>query len=191
LDQDRNIAIMMTKPGTCKYSAFEASVSALEPDVHCFIATGVPQGHAVVLDDESMESDNSSATLEQGSAVKEEPERTKEVEFENHPSAPNVSIERDQPLEVRLHVRSGRLSFDKIRAMARQGEVPQRLAHCPSPMCAACQFGKATRKGWQTKSKNQRAIQMVTAPGQCVLVDKIKSRVVGFVTQLKGSNTAW
>jgi hypothetical protein len=72
--------------------------------------------------------------------------------------------------------------------MARRGEVPSRLQHCASPMCAACQFGKATRRPWRTKAKNRR-INTATAPGECVSVDQMESRAVGFVAQLKGRLT--
>jgi hypothetical protein len=46
---------------------------------------------------------------------------------------PGVSIENDQPLSkdiYRIHVRAGHLSFTKIKAMARRGEVPSRLQDC-------------------------------------------------------------
>jgi hypothetical protein len=55
-------------------------------------------------------------------------------------------------------------------------------------MCAACEFGKAMRKAWRTKSKNQM-IHRATAPGACVLVDQMESQAVGFVAQLKGCLT--
>ena len=55
-------------------------------------------------------------------------------------------------------------------------------------MCAACAFGKATRTPWRTKAKNRR-VQTATAPGQCVSVDQMESRAVGFVAQLKGRLT--
>jgi hypothetical protein len=105
-----------------------------------------------------------------------------------------VSVKKEEPLSndkqelYRLHVRAGHLLFSKIQAMARQVEVPSRLQHCESPMCTACQYGKATRKPWRTKQKGKK-IQPATKQGECVLVDQLKSRQVGFVVQLKGRLT--
>jgi hypothetical protein len=87
-----------------------------------------------------------------------------------------------------LHIRAGHLSFSKIRAMARRGEVLSRLQHCESPICAACQYAKATRKPWRTKRKGQK-IQHSMKPGECVSVDQLEFRQVGFVAQLKGRLT--
>jgi hypothetical protein len=38
---------------------------------------------------------------------------------------------------------------------------------------------------WRTKHKG-RSIKIATAPGECVSVDQLESRQVGFVAQLKG-----
>jgi hypothetical protein len=53
-------------------------------------------------------------------------------------------------------------------------------------VCAACEFGKATKKAWRTKSKNQKELKKATYPGECVYVDQIESSVAGYVAQLKG-----
>jgi hypothetical protein len=205
LDKDKNVAVMMTKSGCTKFTTFATSVASLEPAVTCFVATGAPEppGPAVVTnaedgsvadDDESVTTavDNSDATTSEVTTTNAED--PKQVDFEDHPESGIVSTERDSPLSrdqdkmYRLHVCAGHLSFSKIRAMARRGEVPRRLAKCDSPMCAACQFGKATRKPWRTKAKN-RNIKAVTSPGECVSVDQLESRAVGFVAQLKGRLT--
>jgi hypothetical protein len=55
-------------------------------------------------------------------------------------------------------------------------------------MCAACQYGKATRKPWRTKGKG-RSIKVATVLGECVSVDQLESRQIGFVAQLKGRLT--
>jgi hypothetical protein len=72
-----------------------------------------------------------------------------------------------------------------MRAMASGGDIPGRLQHCLPPLCAACQYGKATKKPWRTKKKN-REIKRTTQQGECVSVDQVKSRSVGFVAQLMG-----
>eukprot|EP00957_Ditylum_brightwellii_P128789 9824369-Ditylum_brightwellii.AAC.1 len=47
-----------------------------------------------------------------------------------------------------------------------------------------------TRRAWRTKSKqNVSKIKPVVAPGDCVLVDQLKSGTPGFVAQFKGRLT--
>jgi hypothetical protein len=72
--------------------------------------------------------------------------------------------------------------------MARRGDIPSRLQHCVSPVCGACQYGKATRKPWRTKRKNMK-VQVCTFAGECVSVDQTPMRAVGFVAQMKGRLT--
>jgi hypothetical protein len=205
LDKRRNVAVMTTKPGGTKYSAFAASVQPLVQQVSCFVATGAPQSSPAEVTDDEGKLDAESIAETVLSTVKaeieNEDEGPRQVDFENHPEAQGVSIEDAIPLQgdkdelYRLHVRAGHLSFAKLWAMAQQGEVPRRLASCELPMCAACQFGKATRKPWRTKKKN-RKVKTAPAPGECVSVDQMESIAVGFetiavgfVAQLKGRLT--
>jgi hypothetical protein len=192
LDKQKNDAIMTTKPGIKRYYSFATTVPDLEPSVCCFIAMGAPGESALVVTDDDgsdNESEGSSATVK-SSETEGEDEQLEPVKFEAHPDVQGVSVKNNEPLSdnkqelYRLHVRAGHLLFPKIPAMARQGEVPSRLQHCKSRMCAACQYGKATRKPWRTKQKGKK-IQPATKPGECVLVDRLESRQVGFVAQLK------
>jgi hypothetical protein len=50
------------------------------------------------------------------------------------------------------HYRLGHIPFAKIRQMASRGDLPIGLATCQIPKCAACMYGKATRRAWRTKS---------------------------------------
>jgi hypothetical protein len=101
------------------------------------------------------------------------------INFQTQPNVPGLSIEQDTPLKndqeelYRLHVRMGHLSFSKLKAMARRGDIPGRLQHTLSPLCAACQYGKATKKPWRTKKKNWE-IKRATHPGECVSVDQVE-----------------
>jgi hypothetical protein len=58
LNKRRNVAVMTTKPGGARYTAFAASVQSLQPTTCCFLATGAPQSStatevtAEVTDDE-------------------------------------------------------------------------------------------------------------------------------------------
>jgi hypothetical protein len=161
-------------------------------------AGGKPKAAAseptTVTDDESAASDEDGSDTEtqQGEDHGPADQPPAPMDFEAHQDVEGVSMENDIPMDrdlnelYRLHVRAGHLSFSKLRAMARRGDIAKRLADCKSPVCAACQFSKATKKAWRTKSKNRRTLRKVTAPGQCVSVDQIESRTVGFVAQLKG-----
>ena len=89
---------------------------------------------------------------------------------------------------LRWHYRLGHMSFHKLKAMARLGILPRRLANVENPKCASCYFGKMTKRPWRTKVQPRRVIP-TTKPGQCVSVDQMESTTLGFVAQLKGRLT--
>jgi hypothetical protein len=188
LHPSKNVAIMNTKAGIKKYSAFVTKIEDLEPKICCFVATGSPEPSvAEVTDDETddeVSSVGSTTTTQTGNS--QENDLPTQVNFQDQPNMRGVSLERDKPLDndedelYRLHVRAGRLSFSKLRAMARRGDIPGRLQHCESPLCGACQYGKAPRKPWRTKRKN-RKVKVTTFAGECVSVDQSPSRAVGLL----------
>ena len=90
---------------------------------------------------------------------------------------------------LRWHYRLGHISFSKLKAMARLGIIPKRLANVEHIKCRACQFGKLTRKPWRNKGQQPRRILPATKPGQCISVDQMESSTIGFVAQLKGRLT--
>ena len=75
--------------------------------------------------------------------------------------------------------------------MAKLGILPKELANVPIPMCASCQFGKATKKPWRTKGPPGQASKLVPIdkPGDCVSVDQLESPTPGFIGQIKGRLT--
>ena len=81
---------------------------------------------------------------------------------------------------LRWHYRSGHMSFHKLKAMARLGILPRRLANVEIPQCASCYFGKMARKPWRSKTQ-PRCISPGIRPGQCVSVDQMESSTTGFV----------
>ena len=81
------------------------------------------------------------------------------------------------------HYRLGHLSFPKLKALAKIGEIPKHLANVPPPVCAGCNFGAMTRVPWRNRETTR------TVPGQYVSVDQMISTQVGFYAQLKGSLT--
>ena len=70
------------------------------------------------------------------------------------------------------HYRLGHLSPAKMQQMARNGQLPARLATCRVPKCAACMYGKATQRPWRTKvPTNKKKVPLAQAPGDVVAVD--------------------
>jgi hypothetical protein len=115
LDKQQNVAVMTTKPEGARYTAFATLVEVMEPNVCCFLATGAPRSKdpAEVTDDKGSVA---SEHYKDASDAESEPEN-RPVNFEDHPEAQGVSIERDTPLKsdqdelYRIHVRAGHLSF--------------------------------------------------------------------------------
>jgi hypothetical protein len=74
--------------------------------------------------------------------------------------------------------------------MAKSGILPKHLAACRVPKCAACYYGKASRRPWREKGvDNKNNIATATTPGQIVSVDQMQSMVPGMVGQIKGTPT--
>ena len=72
--------------------------------------------------------------------------------------------------------------------MAKSGLLKSHIAQVPPPMCASCQYGKATRRPWRTRGKPGQASKLVVirAPGDCISVDQLESPTPGFLGQVKG-----
>ena len=82
---------------------------------------------------------------------------------------------------LQLHTKYGHIPFARLREMAKQGIIPAHRAHTKTPVCAACLFGKATRKKWKFKTPKQKGnrIRKVTRPGECISVDMLYSPTPG------------
>ncbi|KAL7477391.1 hypothetical protein ACHAW6_003196, partial [Cyclotella cf. meneghiniana] len=90
---------------------------------------------------------------------------------------------------ARWHFRLGHLPYDKLRELAKRGEIPKKLKDAIPPKCAGCLFGAMTKVPWRTKGQNQSNVFVATYPGQCTSVDQFQSSQAGFVAQLKGKLT--
>ena len=86
---------------------------------------------------------------------------------------------------LRWHYKLGHAPFKLLQRMASQGDLPKRLATVIPPFCAACKYGKQTKRPWRTKGP-QGHIHTTTQPGQVVSVDQLESTTPGFVAQLNG-----
>jgi hypothetical protein len=76
--------------------------------------------------------------------------------------------------------------------MAKCGLIHSYLANVPPPMCASCQYGKATHHPWRTRANLSQTSKLVVirAPGDCVSVDQLESPTPGFLGLVKGFLTA-
>ena len=90
---------------------------------------------------------------------------------------------------LRRHYRLGHLPFDRIKQLSNKGQLPKRLLTCHTPFCAACQYGKMTKRPWRVKADNKETAKTATYPGQVVSVDQLESMSPGFIAQLKGTLT--
>ena len=72
---------------------------------------------------------------------------------------------------LRWHFRLGHLPFDRIKQLANKGQLLKRLLTYHTPFCAACQYGKMTKRPWRVKGDNKETAKSVTYPGQVVSVD--------------------
>jgi hypothetical protein len=85
------------------------------------------------------------------------------------------------------HYRLGHLPFKTIQAMAHRGQLPSSLKNCKVPQCAACLYGKATKRPWRTRAApNKVTPTVVNGPGDCVSVDQLISSTPGLIAQISG-----
>ena len=74
--------------------------------------------------------------------------------------------------------------------MAKQGIFPARLATCEIPKCAACMFGKATRKPWRSKLPSTISVRYTPQrPGELTYIDQLISPTLGLIAQMTGRPT--
>ena len=91
---------------------------------------------------------------------------------------------------MRWHYRLGHLSFEKLKQLALNGEIPRKFASVPPPKCAGCLFGAMTKLPWRGKeSISSHEVFVATKPGETVSVDQMVSTEAGFFAQLKGMLT--
>lgn len=92
----------------------------------------------------------------------------------------------NNPAELlRLYQIFSHTSFQRLRAMARQGVIPKKCAsNCAIQACLMCLCAKATWQPWRTKTANNEVEETPTVPGQLILVDQLKSPTPGFIAQM-------
>jgi hypothetical protein len=69
----------------------------------------------------------------------------------NKPDEYSVAAPEDQAELMRWHYQLGHASFDKLKHLALNGEIPTKLTKVWPPRCTGCLFGAMTKVPWRTK----------------------------------------
>jgi len=183
------------------YHSFAAKVEA-RSDIYkheayctpCNTSAEINDETVIVSDSEDEEEDREQVQDSKGDDGSEYLEEENLMELVNEDAfatlkeAPDVYASTDKGELLRYHYRFGHMPYNKLQALARAGIIPKRFANVQSPRCAACMFGKLTKRAWRTKGQKKK-IFVATKPGQCVSVDQMESTTTGFIAQLKGRIT--
>ena len=211
LSTDSNIALMRSAPGYDKFGAFCHEIGKIEESpLHEEVFYGMPSATVISEDEQDSncsDSDDDTHYYDTtGDSIDiDDPGRESE---RRHPDIPDeaftptlrtgvpTKIPEDEELQhespqaemLSWHYRLGHVSFAKIRQMAVRGDLPAYLSRVKNhPKCAACMFGKATRRAWRTKSPaNRLNTPPATGPGAVVAVDQMISSTPGLIGQMRG-----
>ena len=198
LDTNTNVGLTTTAPGAKNFRSFCATVTAPETN-----QTNIFTTH-IIPDDDDEESFQPQDPIEPSTqdeselnnTVKNVMTDTPEISIVDMGPASHVIPDDQEPNSLdphdellRWHYRLGHLPFDRIRQLASQGQLPKRILSCKKPFCAACQYGKMTKRPWRVKGDNKDNAKIATKPGQIISVDQLESNTPGLIAQLKGKLT--
>jgi hypothetical protein len=112
-----------------------------------------------ITDSEGARSDDltmQASNLLSGKGDKEEKETTRlePLTFDVNPELEEdehiyLAAVNNQAKLMRWHYRLGHLSFSKLKQLALNGEIPQRLAKVKPLACTGCLFGAMTKVPWR------------------------------------------
>jgi hypothetical protein len=169
-----NIGLFKSAPGYSRFHAFCNEIGNIEPSTlgentfYCMPATEVSEDEATYLDPDGTignDDDDDSIVTRLGELPdRRHPDIPDEVftpiEYtgvENViPEDEDVQQSTPQAKLLAWHYRLGHVSFAKIRQMAARGDLPMDMATCPAPKCAACLYGKATRRAWRSEVSSEQ-----------------------------------
>ena len=200
LDPTTNVGLTTTAPGARSFRAFCATLERPETKQECIFTTHIIpddedasfQPQDPVEPPHSADDNQDVVPLPiQDEAFTPPPTTVVDVGPITHviPDDPEPKSMEPQDELLRWHYRLGHLPFDRIKQLADKGQLPKRLLTCHTPFCAACQYGKMTKRPWRVKGDDKRTAKTATYPGQVVSVDQLESTSPGFIAQLKGALT--
>ena len=200
LSPGSNIGIMRSAPGFSKFKAFEALIED-QTDVVAyrmeFQPFPAPQAEHQSEHQSEYQSEHQSPSYCQPCDTPIAPNLANDFTVENfHVSDGEISQLHEEQAEATdnkspravaywWHCRLGHLPLPQLKLLARAQQIPATILQVAQLPCAACIFGKSTRRPWRTKGA-YRPVFPATKPGECVSVDQLKSSTPGFVAQLKG-----
>lgn len=86
-----------------------------------------------------------------------------------------------------IHHKLKHLPEKYLHRMAEQGLIPRKFRNVKLPPCAACIFGKQSKRPWRSKASNRQIRRKEHIhPGDGTSVDQLESRHPGLVPQAKG-----
>jgi hypothetical protein len=87
-----------------------------------------------------------------------------------------------------IHHKLKHLPERYLHRMAEQGIIPKKFRKVKLPPCAACIFGKQSKRPWRTKGTHKSSVRRKEHihPGDGTSVDQLESRHPGLVPQAKG-----
>ena len=216
VDPHTNIFMMQSAPIHKKFVAFNNVIEQRLGDRYQMTSPHLEHHRPhIIPDDESVEGTGTNVVVGKSDEYEGEifkrkkPTQTITTTSERHPDLPfdfevseptfdgglqqiptedvEIQSNTDQAQLLAWHYRLGHLPFKRIQQLAIQGDLPVKLSKCPIPKCAACMYGKATRRAWRTRAPpNALTIPPATAPGAVVSVDQMESAVPGLIAQMKG-----
>ena len=151
LGQNDNVATMYSSPGYEKFQAFCAQAEYNSDEdadpILCQETTSVIEGE----DAKSLDPTPSPPIL---------PYKNKHHELfnANTPGTITSQLELQYKLDnrsaqlLRLHQKYDHIPFQRLKEIAKQGIIERHHAHTPTPACAACLFGKATKRAWRHRT---------------------------------------
>ena len=206
LDTLVNIALVRSAPGYKRFHAFcheigqiEASILnenemySMPAETNMVSDNDGSEDEADATDDE--QDDDSINTENEEPATRRHPDLPNDVFSDLRDDGEATVIPEDEDVQystaqaelLAWHYRLGHSPFAKIRQMSARGDLPAYLSTCKIPKCAACMYGKATKRAWRSKSPvNSLRTPPATAPGAVVAIDQMISSTQGLIGQMRG-----
>ena len=189
LDPTTNVDLTTTASSACSFRAFCATIE--KPETR---QTNIFTTH-IIPDDEDDEDDESFQPKDPVEPPQPTEDSTDKILITNNDAVittPQTTVIDMGPITHVIPEDQEPKSldpqpFDRIKQLAAKGQLPKRMLYCHTPFCAACQYGKMTKRPWRVKGDNKGTAKTATYPGQVVLVDQLESTSPGFIAQLKGT----
>ena len=186
LNRSNNVATLTTTPGYERFEAFcaEADIGENEGEdrnpIICQQTISIVEDKIDLLHTKEIEDTPGCEICAFDTVVNNKATKPTSRSFRN---IGELSTEAQM---LQLHRDLQHIPFSRIQTMARLGIVNKRFAKCQIPTCAACCFGRATRRKWRNPGKHTAKDKPDMQPGDQISVDQIVSATPGFIAQTTG-----